>query len=62
MCRASFDSVPPPRRIHQPPWAPSWLDLSDELRLQLLLVLYRMLTGRLADGEAGNEEGDHEQH
>jgi hypothetical protein len=48
--------------MHQRPWAPIWLDLSDELRLQLLSVLNRMLTDRLADGEVGNEEGDHEQH
>jgi hypothetical protein len=53
---------PPPRRTNQPPRAPLWPDLPDEQRLQLLRVLNRMLTYRLADDEAGVEEGDHERH
>lgn len=53
---------PPPRRANPRPRTPSWLELPDDQRLQLLRVLGRMLTYRLSDGETTAEEGDHEQH
>jgi hypothetical protein len=53
---------PPPRRTNPRPWAPSWLELPDDQRLQLLRVLGRMLTDRLSDDETAGEEGDHEPH
>ena len=45
-----------------PPGTPSWLELPDDQRVQLLRVLGRMLTDRLSDGEAVDKEGDHESH
>jgi hypothetical protein len=50
----------PPRRT-PPPQPPIWIDLTDEQKAQVLHLLNRMLTDRLADAPAG-EEGDHERH
>ena len=51
---------PPPRRIDQPHRRSIWTKLREEEKAQLLRVLNRMLTDRLAKEEATGEEGDHE--
>jgi hypothetical protein len=50
----------PPRLTPPPHRPPVWLDLSDDLKDQLLRVLNRMLIDRLTDGEPAKEGIDHE--
>jgi hypothetical protein len=60
-CRASIPLRPsaPPRQQQRPSQPPIWIHLEEKHKTQLLEVLKRMLTDRLA-AEAQSQGGGHE--